>query len=1143
MSNAGQAVLDVVGLIASIYTGNPIWFTLAVGAGNALFPTALPSGPRISDNRTTTATIGNPVPIGFGTFDVAGTVIWLAPFVEHSQTQGGKGGPSQKTFSYTQSIGIGLCERVDDTAAADIGAIGGISRIWENGAIVYDIRPQQETDTALGTPAESDTAYANRLTVSAAYAETFTLYLGSEDQLADPTIEGIEGMGNVPAFRGLAYIVYPDRQLQTAQGLRHPNFTFEIFQHGTGQCEESTSVSNEILHPWLSSGEGDAVNTLNNNVIKIFSFDPNLPQYVANHSTWGTLTFGTTEEAAQYVDGYYTAHTGASANLALMGYRAYDASDTLGKMISRTGAALISSTPGVFPDPQELYISYAPFGGSITVFRDNAQRGAAQGTISLPIGTYTFEDTSTGLSLVDWVSGPAATSGDPGNIAPFTNRFRRQNILPSSTNGFWTQETQSVVLTVTRTPSAPTPPCAGLTLSTTNPGYAVRMDGKIIKCNDWVLDTSKHYKVLQQFTATGLSTVTKYPLNPCIGDDEPEYTDAAFWTDAYNAAVAAGTMASGLSYNSMGVGAGYPVKQNFAWRLDQVLCEASGQQANIGDIISAVCHRAGLTADQIDTTDVSSISVDGYSISNICDAANIIAPLRSIAFFDCVESGGAVKFPIRGKPIVATLTEDQFGCFDSSNATDPPPAITTARADETTLPRSIRLHYKSVARDYQDGEANSPFRLTTQAVDDQDVSVPVCLGDAQALQAAEIIWSDAWAAQNSHELSIDQALLELEGSDCIGVPIDGVIQRLRIVSDNNASGILRKLKCVRDSEGAYISFAVAPPLGHVPQTLTFLSPTLAEFLNLPALVDADNNAGFYIVAYPDPTSGNTWRGAQLFQSVDGVTFTPSVSITTAATVGTIDAAVPQSEFVTWDDVTEIIVNVSAGTTFESRTDSAVLAGANAAAMGADDRWEIVQFANAAQLSPTQWQLTRLLRGRRGTEHCMGSSQTGDKFILISTGDAVRVPLSVAQIGAIYDYKVTTAGAAFSTGTDYTFISRGTAMIPFAPVDAAAHAETSGDILLSWTRRDRLGQTLMSGMDIPLSDYPERFEVDICQGPDSPDSPHTVFRTLSTSTTSVVYSAADYTADYGGTGQVFVRIYQLSTIMGRGTAETVALTVI
>ena len=226
--------------------------------------------------------------------------------------------------------------------------------------------------------------------------------------------------------------------------------------------------------------------------------------------------------------------------------------------------------------------------------------------------------------------------------------------------------------------------------------------------------------------------------------------------------------------------------------------------------------------------------------------------------------------------------------------------------------------------------------------------------------------------------------------------------------------------------------------------------------------------------------------------------------------------------------------------FESVTDDAVLAGSNAAAMGNDGRWEIVQWANATQVSPTQWQLSRLLRGRRGTEHVLGTSVIDDPFVMVSTGDLGRLVLQTTEIGASRIYKGVSIGASFSSGTDETFTGRAQALVPFSPVNAAAERITDGDLLISWTRRSRLGRTLMSGVDIPLGETTEAYQIDILEL----GSPHTVLRTLDATTDSVLYPHAQQVADFGSPlpSTLDVAIYQMSSIVGRGTPFLGTLTV-
>lgn len=1132
MSNLGQAALIVVGTVVGAYFGNPqLGFALGALAGSELFPTQLPSGPRLTDNRTTTANVGDPVPIGFGDFTVAGTVVWLAPPVEHKNTSGGKGGPSQTTYSYTQSIAIGLVE-----AAVDgVPAIAGLMRIWENGSIVYDIRPQQPYDSSTGQPAETDEQYAGRLSASAIYAETFTLYLGTETQTADPTIEAIEGFGNWIAYRGLAYIVFPNRALTIAQGLRHPNFTFEVFATGIGDCESTPEYSNSVLYPWNADGTPDPRNTT---TYRLMYIDPTAPFYtgVGIGAYFSTLAEALAVSTSQTGPAYHVVY----------GY-ALPFGDLSGGRSLAGGGAASGGNGGIgiaaqyhLPDPNEteLHINWTiPTDG---IF--NADQGPASAVMTTPGALWA---TGGRIYLNSGISNPGGLSPPPPAPPP---SFRTDG---NSASGYpyWWYVSEDTVINAYRAPAAPPSPCAGLPSWSIDDNYGVQSDGSLVRCSDpWIVDGTNHYLVLQEYDAGGANepfVQVKYPLNPCLPVGDARSTEA-FWTAAYLDAVALGAMPSGFTYDATGSSGSptqYPKYRVGAFTLDRTVCTGSSKGTSLDAVVAALCGRAGVS--NIDVSDLAGITLQGYSISSVCNATNCIQPLRSIGFFDAVESGLELSFRTRGKPIVATLTEDQIGAYDGGSAgANVPPSVTVARVDETTLPRQIRLHYKSVRRDFQDAEQPSPFRLTTRAINDQDVSLPLCLDDNQALQVAEILWSDAWAAKNTYTIAIDQSLSEIEVADAVGIPVDGVIQRARIVSEQNASGVLRKLSLVSDNEGAYISFAIAEYPQVQPQVLTLLAGTALELLDLPALQDADNDAGFYVAANRTG-AGNAWKGAVIYQSVDGgATWASLFSMVVEATVGTLHATPAVSEYFTWDDSTVILVDLATSAyTLESRTDDAVLNGANAAAIGADGRWEIIQYANATQQTATRWALSRLLRGRRGTEHQIGKALASDAFVVLSTGDLGRVPLSTAAIGAPRQYDAPSIGASFSSGVVVPFTGHAEALKPFSPVDVRAELQTNGDIAISWTRRDRLGRTLMSGVDMPLSEATLSFQVDILDGP-SPSSPEVVTRTLSTSATSVIYTHAQQVTDFGSPAITLLRcaVYQLSAVVGRGTPAIQTLTI-
>ena len=208
-------------------------------AGSALFPTDLGTvkGPRLNDLNVQSSAVGAPIPIVYGTYALAGNLIWSSGIIEtvSRKKQGGKGRPTQtvKTFSYKVNCAVGICE----------GEIGNIVRIWADAKLIYDAREQLEDET--------DAEYSARTASNDALLANAEIYSGGTAQLADPTIESFEGAGNVSAFRDLAYVVFSEFQLED-YGNRIPSFRFEVTK-SRWVCEDEIQFSNEVLFPWNTS--------------------------------------------------------------------------------------------------------------------------------------------------------------------------------------------------------------------------------------------------------------------------------------------------------------------------------------------------------------------------------------------------------------------------------------------------------------------------------------------------------------------------------------------------------------------------------------------------------------------------------------------------------------------------------------------------------------------------------------------------------------------------------------------------------------------------------------------------------------------------------------------------------------------------
>jgi hypothetical protein len=107
--------------------------------------------------------------------------------------------------------------------------------------------------------------------------------------------------------------------------------------------------------------------------------------------------------------------------------------------------------------------------------------------------------------------------------------------------------------------------------------------------------------------------------------------------------------------------------------------------------------------------------------------------------------------------------------------------------------------------------------------------------------------------------------------------------------------------------------------------------------------------------------------------------------------------------------------------------------------------------------------------------------------------------------------------------------RGEGLKPLSPAHIRG-VRSGGDLSLTWVRRTRIGGDSWDGIDAPLGETEERYEIDILDGT-------TVKRTLAATTPSATYTAAQQTADFGAPQpSISLRIYQISATRGRGTAR-------
>lgn len=543
----------------------------------------------------------------------------------------------------------------------------------------------------------------------------------------------------------------------------------------------------------------------------------------------------------------------------------------------------------------------------------------------------------------------------------------------------------------------------------------------------------------------------------------------------------------------------------------------------LGDIVDDVSNRCGLSDAQIDVSDLTEL-VDGYVITRPMSGRDAISPLRTFGWFDCVESGGQLKWPTRGKAAVATLTDDDLGAHLTGDAR--PSSMEIVRGQEVELPKRLRVHYAQTAKNCEPGEQGAS-RISVGTAEVRDIEVAVAMSDNKAAQIADVVLYDLWVSRSGYRTTLDQAWFLLEPGDAITAPVDGRQERLRIKDIGLALPGLLHLDLVRDDDGVYTSYAIGAPTVRPGGGGGVTSTGVADLIlmDLPLLQDADNDAGYY--AAVQAVGGTSFGGATLFRSPDGgITYGDVGTFVNEATIGAVYAPLPAGLSTVIDYTTDLVVEVDDD--LESVVLTSLLAGLNAAAIGDDGRWEIVQYLNAEAItSPViGYRLTGLLRGRRGTEWAMGSGLAGDRFVLLDSA-VIRVASNLASIGLDRPHKAALSGVSLDDSPIENFTALGVALKPFSVVDVEGSRDMSDNLTVTWKRRGRIGQELPSGADIPLSEDTEAYEVDVLDGV-------TVVRTIAVTAQTASYTAAEQTTDFGSPqSSVDVMVYQRSASIGRG----------
>lgn len=1031
-----------------------IGWTIGSVAGQLLFPGSLPDqqGPRIGDLRVQQSQYGSTIPILYGINRVAGNVIWSTPRLETVTTQevgGGKGGaPSQTqtTYSYRVSMAVLLGK----------GPLFGILRIWASGKLIYAMSAASSVSTV---------AASTRL------AAGIEFYPGSETQLPDPTMEAWLGVGNVPAYRGLAYLVFTDLQL-APYGDSPPNITVEVVASGS-----ITSSVTYTTPPAVVGFTNYQSIAHNGEMIVALDFGARvrLSRSFDNGLTWSAISDLGTLTGNGFAIGFFFGVwiVGESNNLAW-------SEDTFNWTVRTTAQG-------------------APTQGRAL---------ASNGSLVLMIGPNATWSTSTDGR--NWTSQPVPASSSWMDVTWTGTHFVAVSF------------TALIARSTTGLPGSWTVSAIGFG----GQWNSITSNGPVVLCgeqtNPFIARSTDHGVTWSQiFPAGGGLPMIRWGNGFFVGV-------RGSTTNAY------ARSADGLAWQNFNQPTGFNMVRlmekdglwystNGAFSPNQRVTILRFDIPNPGttllsSVVSDICLQSGLLPGDISVGSLTD-TVDGYVIGQRMSARAALETLQRAFAFDLIESNNQIVARRRGgAPVMAILADDLAASAAGDSVADD---LSIVRQQEPELPADVSVVYIDRDADYQQN-AQRATRVTTLSTQLTAVELAVVLTASRARAIAEMLLYDAWTQRLRFTFQLSRAYSALEPADVVTLNRGGVSRTMRITSKTESrSGVLR-FEAVAEESSVYTQAAVGGA-GPAAQSEVLLAPsTVWAPLDAPALRDQDSDSAFY-AAGAGLSAG--WRGASVFRSSDGgATYDETGAMVSEAVIGTVVGTLWNQNFHpnVFDEGTLISIELVRGV-LTSAPEATVLEGANFIMIGA----EVMQFKTANLYATNSYTLSGLLRGRRGTEWAMsGHAAAGERAVLLSAAALRRFP---SDLGAARLYKPVSIGRTIQQTIAQPFTYTGVNQVPFAPVHLGG-GRAGGDLTITWFRRSRQGVNLPWNYDPPLAETVESYDVEIWNAAFT-----VLRRTVaSVATPTTLYTAAQQAADSGGVLASYgVRVFQRHATLGRG----------
>lgn len=1056
MSSTGQIVGTVVGaVIGAFIPGGYIVLGASIGGlvGGAIDPPKGPKieGPRLSDLSVQTASYGVAIPRVYGTTAVFGNVFWVennalkeTVATESQGGKGGGGGAETTTYTYSATFALGLCQ----------GPIESVKRIWVSGKLIYDA----------ASPSFSG------IIASAENSIGIRFYLGTDTQMPDPRMQAALGAANVPAYRGLAYLVFED---------------FQLADYGNSLMGAQIKV--EVV--------------TDSTVTQVYELIGNVAAPITagtfyNRGVWydGTTCYQMYSRNSEKYAEIWALRDNVNSELVFAGdiepYQpyAYTPSWALrsGRSYTPVFAYMYNHVPSstykidfINPNGQTVNtVPWFPLSVNIAGLADNGQAYACEST-----------------NFYIWTGGSLSTSFSWHDV---------YDVAFDDDNFYLTANTASSYLIKLRVVNRVNFTYADFSVVTTTNEACPQ-----VCCSDGVVYIASAHKI---YKFDG-STINEY----CEGwpvDSHSTLSSQYFLKigDVF------------FSASRLNNSPGQPTRS----AIEVLYPRVQSNTVTLGSVVSKESISSNLlTLSDIDTSLLTS-SVRGFSVAQTAAIRSAIEPLRSAWPFDVIQDRYKIAFLPRGRSSVATIDISELGSV--AGGEKPAIRITNSREMDSQIPRRVEVSYLDVNREYDQGAGPGAERLNTSAINITKVELAIVLNADEAAQVEEKLLYLYWLERNDISFVLPPTYARIQPADVVTISGDSATYEVRLTDVNILPDGRIECQGKYNNAAVYTSVAVGEEGAVTGQVLTQTGSTELDLLDIPCVDSSHMNRVGILFGMSGYFDG--WPGGSVFSTPASsqdwrlMAVAAKPGITNGRTTNALASGITHMI-----DVTNTLnVSLTYGS-LSSVTEISMFNGANHFAVGAHGRWEIIAAQNVVAEVNGTFTLSNLMRGRFGTEWAMTTHAVFDSVVLLDISPLGFINQTVSEINMTKYWRGVTNGKTLDSAENISLTYTGVNLKCLSPVYASSyHNAVTGDRVFNWVPRSRTPVEPFSGIATPVGETTESYELEIWTSGHTTLKRTLTGLTSPTAT----YTSANQTTDFGSPQTSYaVKIYQLSPTAGRG----------